>query len=156
MKFEIYFYRVVFKFFFFFGLNIRRHTLGLCGTNPLDYFLFLERHRTETHTHTEEGGNPGLISHNSQHTKASNSWMLCEGFKLIGRHTLGQYGTNPLDCFFFFWERHRTKAHTQDNENPSLIPHNSQHTKPGTETSSHRHVTKLVSIKWPWVRKCHK
>ena len=45
---------------------IGRHTLRRCETSPLDCF-FLKRHRTEIHTH--KGGNPGLISHNSQHTK---------------------------------------------------------------------------------------
>ena len=67
-----------------------------------------ERHRTETHT--QGSGNSGLIWHNSQHTKVGNSWILCEGFKPIGRHTLGQCGTNLLNCFF--WERHKIETHT--------------------------------------------
>ena len=84
---------------------IGRRTLGWCGTNPLDCFFVFEKDTGLKHTHTWGSGNLGLISHNSPHTKASNSWMLCEGFKPIRRHTLGRCGTNPLDCFF--WERHK-------------------------------------------------
>ena len=58
-----------------------------------------ERHRTETHT--QGSGNSGLIWHNSQHTKVGNSWILCEGFKPIGRHThLGNVGQTYLIAFF--------------------------------------------------------
>ena len=49
------------------ALNLLEDThLGDVGQAHLIVF-FKKRHRTETHTH--KGGNPGLISHNSQHTK---------------------------------------------------------------------------------------
>ena len=49
------------------------------------FFFFWERLRL---SHTQGSGDQGLISHNSQHTKAGNSWMLCEGIK----HTIGRCG----------------------------------------------------------------